>query len=1075
MNTEIRPGIRVALDASPLEADMAIASIDERGTPGPLNRRVTEAYGYAVSDYPLEEELKRGYFLLRDKKGNRKPILYVVTGVSKNVAQKLEQNLWDALRIQFGSQKNEKTTVWVGLMGLTSRQLTAKQSFEITLDILSEFTTRISNDVNFVISIPSDKVGMELYHELTVVTTAGHPRANSEWYTLFNKRGCAFYFAGAYWNGHDYADEFIEKSMWRYWEDDGSFKDPLIHIRPGDIIILKSAYPKNGESHLNVKAIGVVVQPYEVETFINVDWRIRDVSLEIAGLGSQYKAAFSYASTDDVIRILNYFQEDAWNRLFQPFASTSPPSGGITKIAGLLSDSEKGQDYLDISKDVTAFARVIAAKSFEPPLAIALFGKWGSGKSFFMRKLREQIEDLSLRNPGSMYCEGVVHIHFNAWSYMDANLWASFVSRIFEGLQEYIKNENLGEAKANSIKQELSRQLNVTKAGIEALQEKKETVEKQIKDLNQKRDNAKNTLNQKIADLKKNTAWKTLKNVDEQFQARQKIIDSLAANPTYVQTEAELKEIIPEKYWNNPKEAYDQARSAFTFLKEFFRWKKLGWNLLALAGILLIIFGTPIMLEALQTGISKTSFVIPQAGLSVLTMLGFAWKRAEIVYAKLQPLAASFWTIKQDYDHQRAEALADFEQQEKVLKLEIEKGKEEILLYTGQIQKAEIISTELEYKINNALASETLYSFIEERSKSDDYRKHLGIISIIRKDFEILNGLFTGHKSEIVKPEQAEKFREYFNKPVERIILYIDDLDRCPEDNVVQVLEAVNLLMAFPLFIVMVGVDPRWVKKALAKKRDLQFRKDEDSKDNDADKVGPADYLEKIFQVPFHLREARPESVKNMIRQLATTKPFLPPVAPPRKPVKDDDFPADTPPPIPDIPGKGAVINADLSDDISAGDELHTDIIENIEFLELTETEITLLSDMGEVVGCNPRAVKRFVNIFKIVKVHEDYAGNQQYSEEGLAAALFIIALSTGQYRSLIQSFENYLYSPVQAKKTLSDYLQDQGIGSDKDWLIKKALSASVILTGRKDILNRLKVEELEQYYRFIRRFTFKN
>lgn len=53
-------------------------------------------------------------------------------------------------------------------------------------------------------------------------------------------------------------------------------------------------------------------------------------------------------------------------------------------------------------------------------------------------------------------------------------------------------------------------------------------------------------------------------------------------------------------------------------------------------------------------------------------------------------------------------------------------------------------------------------------------------------------------------------------KPVERIVLYIDDLDRCPPKRVVEVLEAVHLLLAFPLFVVVVGVDVRWVSREAA-------------------------------------------------------------------------------------------------------------------------------------------------------------------------------------------------------------------------------------------------------------------
>jgi hypothetical protein len=42
---------------------------------------------------------------------------------------------------------------------------------------------------------------------------------------------------------------------------------------------------------------------------------------------------------------------------------------------------------------------------------------------------------------------------------------------------------------------------------------------------------------------------------------------------------------------------------------------------------------------------------------------------------------------------------------------------------------------------------------------------------------------------------------------VRRVILYIDDLDRCPSDVVIKVLEAVHLLVALPLFVVVVAVD----------------------------------------------------------------------------------------------------------------------------------------------------------------------------------------------------------------------------------------------------------------------------
>src|SRR5262249_31727599 len=48
-----------------------------------------------------------------------------------------------------------------------------------------------------------------------------------------------------------------------------------------------------------------------------------------------------------------------------------------------------------------------------------------------------------------------------------------------------------------------------------------------------------------------------------------------------------------------------------------------------------------------------------------------------------------------------------------------------------------------------------------------------------------------------------------------RIVLYIDDLDRCEPEKVVEVLQAVNMLLSFQLFVVLVAVDARWLSRSL--------------------------------------------------------------------------------------------------------------------------------------------------------------------------------------------------------------------------------------------------------------------
>jgi hypothetical protein len=52
-------------------------------------------------------------------------------------------------------------------------------------------------------------------------------------------------------------------------------------------------------------------------------------------------------------------------------------------------------------------------------------------------------------------------------------------------------------------------------------------------------------------------------------------------------------------------------------------------------------------------------------------------------------------------------------------------------------------------------------------------------------------------------------------RAIDRIILYIDDLDRCKPEDVVRVLQRVHMLLAFELFVVVVAVVARWVEEAL--------------------------------------------------------------------------------------------------------------------------------------------------------------------------------------------------------------------------------------------------------------------
>ena len=143
------------------------------------------------------------------------------------------------------------------------------------------------------------------------------------------------------------------------------------------------------------------------------------------------------------------------------------------------------QDQLEFKGDIESFASVICLKEVKPPLAIGLFGKWGSGKSFFMEKLSESIDQKAISNK-PVYIENVVQVKFNSWHYSDSNLWASLITEIFESLFNHSKGNSKNEIF------NLSKSLDFTNAEKVIIEEKKIELEKQVyilkKERKEKRD-----------------------------------------------------------------------------------------------------------------------------------------------------------------------------------------------------------------------------------------------------------------------------------------------------------------------------------------------------------------------------------------------------------------------------------------------------------------------------------------------------------------------------------------------------------------------------------------------------------
>lgn len=1050
--TRINAPHQMGVDLSPNDGDIALVSINDLGTPGRLNTLVLKSYGYLEKDLPTEEVLKYGFGALSSENG--KPILFVVTINGGTVSQNLRTNLYNTL-LEFRGWLNGKK-VWIPLMGTGEGGLSFEESYRITVEVINEFLKDAPTEMTLFLSFPKNNESLRLLNRINEVSGS----SETSYKTIgFNGN---YFIGGATWErDNDQSERFFRDGIWENGYMD-KFTEVVKRAKDGDILFLKSTYTARGVSYLRLKGIGVIIHNPGDGIHLQVDWKITHELINLGGMG-KYRSTFARVMPNDVQTLLNAFGNDKIidSGLFESTIDNNEPVEETKNYAELLADDTDGADLLEIGKDINAFAQVIAAASFKPPLAIALFGKWGSGKSFFMNQLRLRIDRLTnISDPASPYCNGISQIHFNAWSYLDSNLWAGIVTRIFEGLSEYISNDTKADANKREIGETLSKELNVTKEEVLLLEKQRETIQVEIEGLEEEKDKLNEKLQRNIETIEKKTLKDIVSNVDDSFKISEKIEEALNSNPSVKLTTEELKKIIPEIYWNNPSELYDQSRSAKIFWTELFRGKHLIIKVFIVAIVLVALLIVPSILKNSVEFLKNTDFRIPQVILSFLIPLTAIGARVLTTYRKLQPLLASFWNIRNEYEKQLNEAVFAFEQQEKALKLQIEQTRKELETVTISIQTAEAVRNKLEFKMSHALATEALYSFIDKKSKGEDYQKYTGIVSMIRSDFKILNELFLEHKQENVK---GDEFRKYFDKPLQRIVLYIDDLDRCPEERVVQVLEAVNLLMAFPLFVVVVGVDPRWVKNALLLKYEWQFN--EHSKENLIKKgyksIECSDYLEKIFQVPFHLKEASNEEVKIMLRKLSEPKGY---------PNIEDDS---------DEMGEDSEMGTVQHGQAQSGtfqtgqktpQKRVKKVVKHPTSFALTARETELIQEFSALIGNNPRAIKRFINVYQIVRAHEELV--LEGEDRDYVAIMFFLALSVGPLKFLTNDLLDYVEKTENKAKSPRAYLIHQANRAD----ISEDFKEKVIwILDQSPITSKTRIPDLKKHTHFIQRFTFED
>jgi hypothetical protein len=122
------------------------------------------------------------------------------------------------------------------------------------------------------------------------------------------------------------------------------------------------------------------------------------------------------------------------------------------------------RDLLDAGRDARALAALIASVQLKAPMAIGLFGAWGSGKSFVLTLIRQMLTEITATGHAEGYLDDVRVVRFNAWQYAEVNLWASLVDEVLSEIgpvtppqePEHVQEADKAARKAENRAQEMA-------------------------------------------------------------------------------------------------------------------------------------------------------------------------------------------------------------------------------------------------------------------------------------------------------------------------------------------------------------------------------------------------------------------------------------------------------------------------------------------------------------------------------------------------------------------------------------------------------------------------------------------
>ena len=227
--------------------------------------------------------------------------------------------------------------------------------------------------------------------------------------------------------------------------------------------------------------------------------------------------------------------------------------------------------------------------------------------------------------------------------------------------------------------------------------------------------------------------------------------------------------------------------------------------------------------------------------------------------------------------------------------------------------------------LNNIIEEGRLEEFLKQNVVKEEEEKKYAAVREFRSDFENL----------IQKSKQG------------KVVILIDDLDRCLPRHIIDSLEAIKLFLNVPKTAFVIAADEFIVSNAIKSEYKSLIDASNDGEGNRED-LGKS-YMEKFIQLPYHLPTLSRKEVETYVTLLFCQE-FL----------DDESF---------------EKVQSDFSKFITEnkfekyGWDNIRNIIDPTKYIELNET-IGFVSHFSAIIGTalrwNPRLIKRFLNAYEI-------------------------------------------------------------------------------------------------------------